>query len=79
MLLILAKILLSSSYFHKLSSLMMERYGMKFTENLITSYTGEGIERGETGKGIVPLYAAPNPFLLNKICLNQIIHTNKDI
>ena len=23
------------------------------------------------GEGIVALYAAPNPFLLNKICLNQ--------
>ena len=23
------------------------------------------------GEGIVTLYAAPNPFLLNKICLNQ--------
>ena len=24
-----------------------------------------------SGEGIVALYAAPNPFLLNKICLNQ--------
>ena len=24
------------------------------------------------GEGIVALYAAPNPFLLNKICLNQL-------
>ena len=25
-----------------------------------------------SGEGIVALYAAPNPFLLNKICLNQV-------
>ena len=25
----------------------------------------------QTREGIVALYAAPNPFLLNKICLNQ--------
>ena len=24
-------------------------------------------------EGIVALYAAPNPFLLNKICLNQLL------
>ena len=26
-----------------------------------------------SGEGIVTLYAAPSPFLLNKICLNQIM------
>ena len=33
------------------------------------------------GEGIVALYAAPNPFLLNKICLNQetliFLHSNE--
>ena len=28
-----------------------------------------------SAEGIVALYAAPNPFLLNKICLNQKIAT----
>ena len=27
---------------------------------------------GTSGEGIVALYAAPNPFLLNKICINQL-------
>ena len=26
-----------------------------------------------SGEGIVELYAAPSPFLLNKICLNQTL------
>ena len=26
-----------------------------------------------SGEGIVALYTAPNPFLLNKICLNQCL------
>ena len=26
----------------------------------------------KSGEGIVALYTAPNPFLLNKICLNQL-------
>ena len=29
-----------------------------------------------SGEGIVALYAAPNPFLLNKICLNQLCILN---
>ena len=26
----------------------------------------------DSGDGIIVLYAAPNPFLLNKLCLNQL-------
>ena len=30
-----------------------------------------------SGEGIVALYAVPNPFLLNKICLNQLTPTHQ--
>ena len=56
----------------------------KLNEDKVTlePYTARKIPSGEafcrmypqweTGEGIVMLYAKPNPFLLNKICLNQI-------
>ena len=39
----------------------------------ISNSTGT-IANKPSGEGIVALYAMPNPFLLNKICLNQINH-----
>ena len=33
----------------------------------------------ESGEGIVALYAAPNPSLLNKICLNQCFSRQKKL
>ena len=42
----------------------------------ILSFTQTGVNG--SGRGIVTLYAAPNPFLLNQICLHQWLILEKE-
>ena len=57
--------MLSESYCKILEFLIM------INSLLFHSLSILAMKTAASGEGIVALYAAPNPYLLNKICLNQ--------